>query len=162
MVEGFLCKGALPKQGLSKVHCILEGHLCTRFKNALPKYSALFNLVQRCPSKIQCTLESLSRKRGVWLKGSCAKVPSGCPRVTPHMWMRHVALVTETCHRCEWVTSHMWLRMSHVPHVIKTRCTCQWVMSYMWMSHVITHVWMRHVALVTETCHKYEWVTSYI
>ena len=48
----------LLRERLTKVHCMLKGHLCTWSKSALYFGRALLNLVQRCPSKIQCTFES--------------------------------------------------------------------------------------------------------
>ena len=76
------------------------------------------------------------------------------------IWMSQVALMDESCHTCEWVSSH--IRMDHVH-------TYKWVMSHVWISHLTRmdepcpHIWMSHVTRMNESrhhVHTHEWVTS--
>jgi len=79
--------------------------------------------------------------------------------------------VSESCHTCDWVMSHMWV--SHVTHVSESCHTCEWVMSHMWVTHVthvsdscetseahlrcdMSHIWVSHVTHLAESCHTSE------
>jgi len=68
-----------------------------------------------------------------------------------HTWMN------DSCHSCEWVTSHM--RMSHVTHVNESRHTFIWVGMYMGLQSA-----SRSLLPMNEnkSCHICEWVTSHI
>jgi len=71
--------------------------------------------------------------------------------VMSHIWMSHVAYMSESCCTYEWVMLHIW--MSHVPHMNQSCCTYEWVMS---------HIWMSRVAHVNKSCRTYEWVMLHI
>jgi len=87
--------------------------------------------------------------------------------------MSHVTLISESCHTCEWVMSHVWMSpvrndrvrwvsrvwirhmsgmlISYVTRMNESCHTYEWVMSHVWMG-LVTHI--------SESCHTYEWVIS--
>jgi len=92
--------------------------------------------------------------------------------VISHIWMSHVTHTNESSHTYEWVVSqvcslssfclcvcvcvcvggcvHEFVRTKQESHHVEMRhLAYEWVMS---------HMWMRHVTHVNETCHKCECV----
>jgi len=57
-------------------------------------------------------------------------------RVMSHIWMSHSTRMNESCHTYEWVMSHIY--MSHVTRMNVSLHTYDWVMARAWMSH-LTH-----------------------
>jgi len=101
---------------------------------------------------------AISRFLGGWMSQS-------------RMRMSHVTHMNGSCHACEWVMSHMWMRhdthvnvKSHHTYLItrrlgsrnvnESRHTCKYVMSHMWISHDVK---MGSVIHVNESCHTFEW-----
>ena len=99
------------------------------------------------------------------------------------IWMRHECLdvwqrsrvthMNESCHTCEWVTSHMW--MSHLTHMNASHiATSQVNVTHInesvtlinESSHtyqlVMSHIWMSHVTYLNESCHTNQWVMSHV
>jgi len=76
-----------------------------------------------------------------------------------HVCLSHVTCMNESCHTCEWVTSHVGT--SHCTQIPKKasarkRESChvrEWVMSHMWLSHVKRK---------NESCHTDKGVMSQI
>jgi len=66
--------------------------------------------------------------------------------------MSHVTTVIESCHKCEWVMSHIW--MSHVIIQMNESChTREWI---------TCHTIFSHVPHMHESCHTHEWVASHM
>jgi len=89
-------------------------------------------------------------------------MPLDHPVLAPH----------ESCHTCESVMSHVWVRhwrMKHATCLMNEACHIyEWVVSYIWMSHVsrvnkschtfecsVSHVCMSHVTRMNASCHTY-------
>jgi len=79
-----------------------------------------------------------------------------CVIVHSYEWV----MTHESCHTQEWLTSHIWMSlthicMSHVTHMNESCHTYAWVMSHIW---TVLHMRMRHVTHKNDWCHTYEWV----
>jgi len=98
-------------------------------------------------------------------------------RFMSHTWMRHVARM-HAWYICEWVVSYMWICMLQCvaaccsvlqcvavrrgTYVNESCHTCEWGRSHVWMRRVThmnesCHKWMSHVTHMNESCHTYEW-----
>jgi len=75
--------------------------------------------------------------------------------VVSHMWMSHVAHITQSCHAYEWVMSHTCV--SHITHMNEQQSrTFQ-------TGYARQHRGgLTHIALMNESCHTYLWGMSHI
>ena len=51
-----------------------------------------------------------------------------------HIWVSHVAHMSESCHTYEWVMPHIWV--SHATHMSESCHTYEWVMPHIWVNHI--------------------------
>ena len=75
--------------------------------------------------------------------------------VTPgrnrQLWMSHVTHMNESCHKYEWVMSHIYNRVVYtwMKHNLRHRTT--------WKGRVMAHTKLSHAPHVNESCRTNEW-----
>ena len=87
--------------------------------------------------------------------------------VTWNTWMSHVTHMNESCHAYAcFLNFHMFtgeqrfLDSSHATHMHALRHTYE--SSFHTYKRVTSHIWMRHVTHMNESCYTREWVTSQV
>jgi len=90
-------------------------------------------------------------------------------KITPHIWMRHVAHVNAECGSGDMTYSYVWhdyLYMWHESFIKRREAII--AQRHFDSGEVTSHIWMRHVAHVNGACgsgdmtHSYVWHDSYI
>jgi len=106
------------------------------------------------PSPIVNTTHQSCERYATFVTESCHT----CDWVTSHMCLSHVTHVMFHHHQLSTLHTkfardmpHLWLR--HVTHVTESCHTCDWVTSFMCLNHTHTHTHTCDVTCVPESCH---------
>ena len=117
----WMCDVALMNESCHTGECVMSHIEMSRIMRRILSYMWMSRITKKQLPRSWCRWSSFHRSdTGEW--------------VMPHLWLRRMIHVKESCRRYPWVMSH--ISMGRMIQVNVSCRTCEWVVSYMWMSRV--------------------------